>query len=259
MSRPGVAFASFWPALLLLMAAGAAAGMRFAHALQNSVPGMMRDVGSLAAGWIHRPSAGGVARFSGGGPVFFVREFLRSPLTVGAVAPSSRALARVVTAPVPRVGAPVVVELGPGTGAFTGEIQRRLAGRGRHIAVELNERFAAHLAARHPGVEVARADAGNVREVLAERGLAVADVLVSGLPWAAFAEGRQRDVLTAIIGTLAPHGAFTTFAYVHARWAGPARRLLRSLESRFDEVVVGRTVWANLPPALVYHCRRPVR
>jgi phosphatidylethanolamine/phosphatidyl-N-methylethanolamine N-methyltransferase len=189
--------------------------------------------------------------------VSFVREFLRSPLTVGAVAPSSGALARVVTAPVPRTGDPVVVELGPGTGAFTAAIQRRLAGRGRHIAVEVNERFAAQLAARHPGVEVARTDAGALGEILAERGVDRADVLVSGLPWAAFAESRQRDVLAAVVGVLSPHGAFTTFAYVHARWSPPARRLLRSLESRFDEVVVSRTVWANLPPALVYHCRRP--
>lgn len=57
--------------------------------------------------------------------------------------------------------------------------------------------------------------------------------------------------------TLSPRGVFTTFAYVHARWAPPARRLLRSVRSRFDEVVISRTVWANLPPALVYYCRRP--
>src|SRR5690606_15803790 len=28
-------------------------------------------------------------------------------------------------------------------------------------------------------------------------------------------------------------------------------------ESHFDGVVISRTVWVNLPPALVYHCRRP--
>jgi phosphatidylethanolamine/phosphatidyl-N-methylethanolamine N-methyltransferase len=185
--------------------------------------------------------------------VTFFGEFLRSPLTVGAVAPSSGALARVVTAPVPGSGDPVVVELGPGTGAFTGAIQRRLGGRGRHIAVEVNERFAARLAARHPGVDVALADAGSLAGALGER----ADVIVSGLPWVAFGENERRDVLAAVVDGLSESGAFTTFAYVHARWAGPARRLLRSLEARFDEVVVGRTVWGNLPPALVYHCRRP--
>ena len=73
----------------------------------------------------------------------------------------------------------------------------------------------------------------------------------------AFAADQRRDVLAAVVAALSPDGAFTTFAYVHARWAGPARGCCGRCEARFDEVVVGRTVWANLPPALVYHCRRP--
>ena len=63
----------------------------------------------------------------------------------------------------------------------------------------------------------------------------------------------------AVVAALADDGAFTTFAYQHARWAPPARRLHRTLRELFEEVVVGGTVWANLPPAVVYHCRRPVR
>ncbi|MFD0598192.1 class I SAM-dependent methyltransferase [Catellatospora coxensis] len=159
---------------------------------------------------------------------------------------------------VPRTGSPVVVELGPGTGAITAAIQRRLRGQGRHIAVEINPRFAHQLAARHPAVEVVHADATDLPGVLAQRGLSQADVVVSGLPWAAFTASHQRNLLSAVLDVLPPHGAFATFAYVHTRWAPPARRLLRSLQSRFDEVLTGRTVWANLPPALVYHCRRPM-
>ncbi|GAA1853365.1 class I SAM-dependent methyltransferase [Asanoa iriomotensis] len=187
----------------------------------------------------------------------FLLEFVRDPLGVGAVAPSSPALARAATAVVPRTGAPVVVELGPGTGAFTGAIQERLGGRGRHIAVERNPRFALQLAGSHPGVEVVNADATDLAAVLAGRGLSQADVVVSGLPWAAFAESRQRGVLSAVAAVLPPDGVFTTFAYVHTRWAPPALRLRRSIAALFDEVVVGRTEWANLPPALVYYCRRP--
>ncbi|ROO87247.1 phospholipid N-methyltransferase [Actinocorallia herbida] len=188
----------------------------------------------------------------------FLREFAHDPRTVGAVAPSGPALARAATAVVPGTGSPVVVELGPGTGAFTGPIQRRLAGRGRHIAVEVNVRFARRLAVSLPGVEVVHADASDLAEVLARRGLGRADVVVSGLPWAAFTGDRRHAVLSAVVASLPPHGVFTTFAYVHARWMPPARRLHAELRSRFDEVVVGRTVWANLPPALVYYCRRPV-
>jgi phospholipid N-methyltransferase len=189
--------------------------------------------------------------------VSFLLEFSRDPMTVGAVTPSSSALARVATAAVPRTGSPVVVELGPGTGAFTGHIQQRLAGRGRHLAVEVNRQFAERLAVRFPAVDVVHADAVDLGDVLTRRAAGAVDVVVSGLPWVAFAESRQRDVLSAVASALPAHGVFTTFAYVHTRWAPPARHLLRSLHARFDEVVISRTVWANLPPALVYYCRRP--
>ncbi|WP_431885671.1 class I SAM-dependent methyltransferase [Micromonospora wenchangensis] len=187
----------------------------------------------------------------------FLREFLRDPFTVAAVAPSGGPLADLVTAPVPAVGEPLVVELGPGTGAFTAAIQRRLAGRGHHLAVEVNGRFAGLLATRYPRLDVAVADARDLGEVLAGRGHRRADVIVSGLPWAAFAGNQQDELLQAVTDALTPDGAFTTFGYTLARWAPPARRLRRALGDRFEEVVTCRTVWANLPPAFVYFCRRP--
>ncbi|WP_214317596.1 class I SAM-dependent methyltransferase [Nonomuraea sediminis] len=187
----------------------------------------------------------------------FLQEFLRAPFTVGAVTPSGEPLANLVTAPVPRGGAPLVVELGPGTGAFTAAIQRRLNGRGHHLAVEVNPRFARSLGARYPQVDVAVADARSLREILAGRGHDHADVIVSGLPWVAFGASMQDDLLGTVTEVLAPHGAFTTFAYLHTRWAPPARRLRRSLDEGFEEVVASRVVWANLPPAFAYFCRRP--
>ncbi|BCJ49762.1 hypothetical protein Asp14428_12370 [Actinoplanes sp. NBRC 14428] len=82
-----------------------------------------------------------------------------------------------------------------GTGAFTAAIRHRLAGRGRHLAVEINPRFAGLLAERHPGVDVAVADARDLGDVLAARGHPRADVIVSGLPWAAFGGDRQDALL----------------------------------------------------------------
>ena len=179
-------------------------------------------------------------------------------MSVASVAPSSRALARRMALPIPAAGDPVVLELGPGTGAFTRTIQVLLDGRGRHVAIEVNDRFTTLLARRFPGVEAVTADARDLAEVRARRGIGRADVIVSGLPWAAFGPDLQQRLLDEVAGALAPGGAFTTFAYVHARWSGPAVRFRRALRERFEEVVPGRTVWTNLPPALVYHCRRPV-
>lgn len=189
----------------------------------------------------------------------FLTQFVRQPMSVGAVYPSGPALAGKITAPVPRTGDPVVVELGPGTGAFTGEIQRRLGGRGHQIAIEINDEFAGALSRRYPTVDVISADARNLRDLLASRGHEQADVIVSGLPWAAFSGDLQHSLLDAVADGLSADGAFTTFAYLFAIWTPPAARLRTALRSRFEEVTLGRTVWANLPPALVYHCRRPIR
>jgi phosphatidylethanolamine/phosphatidyl-N-methylethanolamine N-methyltransferase len=187
-----------------------------------------------------------------------LREFVRAPMTIGAVAASGRPLARAAIAPVPAGADAVVVELGPGTGAMTGPVTERLAGRGRQLAIEVNERLAARLATEHPGVEVVAADAADLGAVLSDRGIARADVIVSGLPWAALGSQHQERLLDAVVDSLSPDGAFTTFAYVHSRWTPAARRLHRALEDRFEEVLVSRTVWRNVPPALVYCARRPM-
>ncbi|GII58049.1 methyltransferase [Planotetraspora thailandica] len=187
----------------------------------------------------------------------FFSQFLRAPATTGAVAPSSRRLSSAVCVPVPERGNPMVVELGPGTGPFTAEIQRRLGGRGRHVAVEINPRFAGPLAAAHPGVEVVVDDAARLPKLLTDRGVASADVIVSGLPWAAFSDSHQSTLLRAVVDALSPGGAFTTFSYMHARVLPPALRFRSALSSAFEEVVPGRTVWRNIPPAFVYHARRP--
>jgi phospholipid N-methyltransferase len=156
---------------------------------------------------------------------------------------------------VPERGDPVVVELGAGTGAFTSAIQRRLAGRGRHIVVELNERFAAGIAQAYPSVEVVCDDVTHLPELLAERGIGPVDVMVSGLPWVAYAG--EPPLVQSMARALAPTGVYTQFAYNWTRWAAPARRLLGDLRTEFEEVVTSMTVWRNLPPAVVYVARRP--
>ncbi|TQM43484.1 class I SAM-dependent methyltransferase [Pseudonocardia cypriaca] len=190
----------------------------------------------------------------------FVREFVRDPLHTASVTPSSQALAAAMVRPVPAVGEPVVVELGPGTGAFTRAIQERTGGRARHVAVELNERWAQLLTDRHPGVDVVRADARELPRLLAERGIGSVDAVVSGLPWVAYTPGSDGRGLHAVITeVLAPTGVFTQFGYTWTRWAPPARRQLTDLRAHFAEVTTSRTIWRNVPPAVVHEARRPVR
>jgi phosphatidylethanolamine/phosphatidyl-N-methylethanolamine N-methyltransferase len=187
----------------------------------------------------------------------FLAAALRNPGKVGAVAPTSEAMAELLTRIVPRSGTPVVVELGPGTGAVTGVIDDRLPPGARHVAVELDPAMAAFLQRTHPGLEVIEGDAVKLGALLAEHGVEHADAVVSGLPWSLFDEETQASILTQIADVVGSEGAFTTFAYRHGLVLSAARRFRRALHETFEEVLVTATVWRNLPPAFVYVCRRP--
>src|SRR6185503_18738237 len=74
--------------------------------------------------------------------VLFLKKFLRAPIQIGAVAPSSAGLAELITADIGLEQARLVVELGPGTGAFTGAIERRMRPDAKLVAVEVDPVFA---------------------------------------------------------------------------------------------------------------------
>ena len=133
--------------------------------------------------------------------------------------PGSRAvprLAEVLATIVPRAGSPVVVELGPGTGAVSAVISQRLPPAARHLAVELDPRWSTTCAAHRPELEVVPGDAAHLarpaRRARADR----ADAVICGLPWALFDEPTQRQILGQVSQVDRDTGAFTTFGYLRA-------------------------------------------
>lgn len=171
--------------------------------------------------------------------------------------PSSSRLGAVLAAPVPRDGSPTIVELGPGTGAVSSQIARRVAGSARHIAIEIDPVMAAWLQATRDNIEVIEGDAMDLPEILASRNLESVDVVVSSLPWSLFDADSQANILAAVSRSISPGGSFTTFAYITGLRLPAARRFVRILRDAFDEVITTAPVWRNLPPAVVYVCRRP--
>lgn len=188
----------------------------------------------------------------------FFRHWLKAPGKTGAVWPSSRFLARSLAGVLDDRAAPAVAELGPGTGPATAQIQARLAGAGTHVAVDLNPQFTRMLAARFPDVDVVCDSAARLPDILAERDITEVDAVISGLPFAAFPAGLQRDILDAVVASLEPkHGVFTTFNYVGAFSLPPARRFRALLHERFGEISISGPVLRNIPPAYVLTARRP--
>jgi len=184
------------------------------------------------------------------------REFMRAPARVATLTASSDALVAAMTAPVSDGDAPVVVELGAGTGRVTDALQRRRCGVGRHLAIELSPVLARRLAERHPRVTVVCADAAELPAVLKAHGIAQVDALLSLLPWVAYDRAPIPALATAAV---AQTGTFVQVSLCLTRWMEPARRQERDIRAMFDDVTIGTTVWRNLPPARVLIARSPLR
>lgn len=184
------------------------------------------------------------------------KQFLRNPRITGAVLPSSGKLSSAITSEIGIKSARRIVELGPGTGAITRHILRQMSPEASFIAVELNEQICNEFNKRFSDVKIINDNAANLRAILAREGLFEADVIISGLPWASFGSDLQNKLLAEIVHSLAPRGIFTTFAYIHGLAMPTAHMFRRNLNNRFS--VVNRTpiIWGNIPPAVVYRCRK---
>jgi len=182
--------------------------------------------------------------------VLLLGRFLRNPRRVGAIAPSSAALARVMVHGL-NLGAARIVELGPGTGSLTSAIATRLGPAARMLAIDVDQGFIDRLRAQWPRIEYVCASAAALPELAAERGLTPVDHIISGLPFASLPGSVTREILDGVEHTLRAGGTFTTFQYVHAYPLPPAVAFRREISHRLGNGPHRRLVIRNFPPAFV--------
>ncbi len=186
-------------------------------------------------------------------PLRFMAAFARDPLRIGAVWPSSKVLSRTVVDCCAFKPGDLVVELGAGTGSFTGLLLQRMSPRGQLLAVEINPANAVVLRRRFPRCEVVEDSAENLASHLNGQ---KADCIVSGLAWGTMFPQTQDGIFRAALRSLSPGGQFVAFAYAHAAWLPTSLRFRQLLLQNFKRVESTPIIWRNLPPAFVYSCRR---
>jgi len=177
----------------------------------------------------------------------WLRIWIRNPLRIGAIVPSSDELARAMAALVPG-GAGPVVELGGGTGVIT----RGLLGAGIDpadlIVIERDPTLHALLQAQFPNLCVLRGDATELPALLEPLGLPPARAVVSGLPLLAMPRELQHRIVAAALAVMTPDAPLIQFTY---GLFSPVDRSKFGLEGK-----VARRVFANLPPANVWRYYR---
>jgi phosphatidylethanolamine/phosphatidyl-N-methylethanolamine N-methyltransferase len=171
----------------------------------------------------------------------FLRQLVRNPGTISAMAPSSRGLADAITAHITPATGPVA-EFGPGTGVFTRAILARGVAPKDLTLFELNTEFVTSLREQFPGVKVINDGAQTVADHCAGLG-----AIVSGLPLLSFPHDLCRAIFVGALKALRPHGAYYQFTY------GPKPPLPETIRAELGlKVTSGPRIWLNLPPARVY-------
>jgi phospholipid N-methyltransferase len=203
----------------------------------------------------------------------FLNGFVRHPNAVGAVAPSSRALAAAVCEPLVRSNRPAsVLEVGAGTGAVTRYLGTVLTADDELDVCEINHDFAdiiEHdvLASRDFAPLAARGRVHMLRmPAQALPGSGKYDFIISGLPLTAFELRDVQEVFAVIRRLLRPGGVFSYFEYQWLRRTsrmlavGKRRDRIRAVNSYLtknlrEHKFAGKTVLLNFPPAYAHHLR----
>ena len=195
--------------------------------------------------------------------------------TTGAIAPSSALLGKAITHPLrQRSAGPIqVLEVGPGTGAFTQQIVKLLRSGDSLEIYELNARFCEYLNRNLPwegfrskGI-LCRLHNTDVRDI--PRNIQF-DYIVCGLPFNNFEPELVTEILTVLLDRLKVNGVFSYFEYNLSHEF--KSRFLKS-EDRQRMIHVGRVVgafikahqfgyrqvWLNLPPARARYCRKEAK
>lgn len=200
--------------------------------------------------------------------LFFLREFISSFHTTGAIAPSGKLLARRMTEPLESLPGPRrILEAGPGTGVFSSRILSMLRPEDEFILCEINPEFAAFLKRRLKDDPMwagrsgqVRVECADVREFFAPGSF---DFVISGLPLNNFSPDFVRELLDGFVGSLSPWGVYTFFEYqairtLKRRFAPRATaRRMTAIQEAVDSLklrgeVKRIPVYLNTPPAYAY-------
>lgn len=182
--------------------------------------------------------------------ITFLTEFIKHPKKTGAIAPSSHILAKKMVDAINFEEAQYIVELGPGTGAFTREIIKRKKEHTIFILIEINEVFFKKLQkqfADDPNVLVIHGSAENIKKYIKVLQIEKVDYVLSGLPFTSLPQEVSLRILNNVMEALQENGEFITFQYSLVKKG--------FIQTFFPEISLKR-VWFNFPPAYVLSCRK---
>jgi phosphatidylethanolamine/phosphatidyl-N-methylethanolamine N-methyltransferase len=183
--------------------------------------------------------------------LFFLKQYLRNPFGTGGVAPSGRQLAKLMVSKLAPQPSEVIVELGPGTGAFTRELLAQGVEPADLILVEFNKEFVKFLKREFPKLRIVEGPAQDLPQLLKTLGQASVKKIISGIPLRSMKPTECRQIAIAVAAVLEPGGIFVQFSYFKA---SPVPKAVAAEAGLAGQCVGG--VLNNVPPAFVWQYTR---
>ena len=175
----------------------------------------------------------------------FLRGFLKNPVMVGSIIPSSRVLIDKMLGPVDWTNTRLFVEYGPGVGTFTKPILERLGPDATLVTIDTNADFTQYLKQQidDPRLVAVTASATDVEKILADRNLGQADYVLSGLPFSTLPPGVGDSIAEATSKVIRKGGAFLVYQF--------SPKVRNFIAPHFAPIKRGFE-WINVPPATLF-------
>jgi phospholipid N-methyltransferase len=155
-----------------------------------------------------------IERAMGPWGVFF-RGFVKHPVMVGSIIPSSPFTIAKMLAPVRWQECDLFVEYGPGVGTFCRPVLERMRGDASLIVIDTNPEFVAYLqeTIRDSRFTAVLGSAADVEDIVRAHGHPHADYVLSGLPFSTLPDGVGPAIAAATHRVLRPGGAFLVYQF----------------------------------------------
>ena len=179
----------------------------------------------------------------------FLQAFLKSPLKVGAIAPSSPDLARMMLEGIEPNEDNIIIELGVGTGAITRHIQELIPNKRSYLGIELDPRLVRSLHHKYPELNIVCGNASEMSRIHKESGLGKVGYVLCCLPFVTLPGEVAKEVLAEVEKFMDEGCIFRAFQYAHGYYSPAALKLREFMRSRYGKSHRSKLVVKNVPPA----------
>jgi phosphatidylethanolamine/phosphatidyl-N-methylethanolamine N-methyltransferase len=179
----------------------------------------------------------------------FLQAFLKNPLKVGAITPSSPELVAKILDGIQPDDNNIVLELGVGTGAVTKFLREVVPSKESYLGIELDDDLVSSLNKNFPDMNIVCGNAADAYSIHENSGLGKVRYVVCCLPFVSLPKEISESVLGEIQKFMDEGCELRIFQYAHGYFLPPAIKLREILRDRYGKSRRSPLVLKNVPPA----------